>query len=90
MSEYKPTYIPRNDYVLLRLVSRDTVRGIAMPESSAQGKKWLVESFGPDVVGLKVGQEALPLGQLGEDIAALPSDPTLFLTKQSNIPVVVS
>jgi hypothetical protein len=82
-------YIPRNDFVLFRLVDKGIVRGIVVPQISAQGKERIVEAIGPDVKDLHVGDKVYVIGSMNEDLVSLPNEPDLYLTKQSNVVVIV-
>ncbi len=82
-------FIPRNDFVLFRLVDRQMVRGVYVPQISAQGKERIIEAIGPKVEDLKVGDKVFVIGQMGEDVVALPNDKDLFLTKQTNVVLIV-
>lgn len=82
-------YQPRNDFVLFKMVDTGSVRGILVPERSAQGKERIIVAVGPKVDGLKVGDKVLAIGTAGMDLIALPNDKDLFLTREQNVVLVV-
>lgn len=82
-------YRPRNDCVLVRIIDKGHVRGIAVSDTSIHGKEFIVEAIGPQVDGLEIGDKVFMTGIQGEDYAPLPNDKTLMLIKQSNILVIV-
>ena len=82
------TYLPRNDFVLFRIVNKRVVRGLLMPDASAQGQERVVVAVGPKVENLNVGDKVLVIGVVGQDTVPLPSDPSLYLTRESNIALV--
>ena len=82
-------FVPRNDFVLFRLVDRQMVRGVYVPQVSAQGKERVIEAIGPKVEDLKVGDKVFVIGEVGVDVVALPNDKDLYLTKQINVVLVV-
>ena len=76
---------PRNDYVLIKSITLgQTESGIALPDQSIQGKKYVVEALGPKVEGLKVGDSILMVGTAGEDWAFLPGSKDLLIIKEQN------
>lgn len=80
---------PRNDFVLVRIVSiGETESGIQLPDYSIEGKEFVVDAIGPDVENLNVGDKILAIGTIGQDLVYLPRRKDLFLTKQNNIVVV--
>lgn len=83
-------YVPRGDMVVIRVETRGTVRGVAVSERSAEGARFTVYAVGPDVVGLKPGDEVLAVGENGKDYGYIPGEKDLFIIKQANVPVVIS
>lgn len=84
------TYNPRCDYVLVRLVRADkSVGGVVLPEATTEGHHWYVEDVGPEVENLEAGERVDIMGQIGEDIAPLRGEKDLFLTKQSNVCLII-
>ena len=84
--------IPRNSYVVLQLVQVDESEGgVAVPQISAEAKRWFVVAIGPKVENLKVGDQVEAMGTVGEDIARLPGhyDKGLYITKEANILLVI-
>ena len=82
-------YRPRNEFVLFRRVDRGSVRGVAVPEASAQGKELVIEAIGPEVEDLAIGDIVLAIGTMGEDVVPVPNEHDLYLTRQSNVVAVV-
>lgn len=83
-------YIPRNDFVLIRIVEVDKSEGgVVLPSMSQQSKSYRVVAFGPKVTDLKVGDEVQMMGAVGEDIALLPREKGLCVTKEQNIIYVI-
>ncbi len=81
-----PKYVPRGDYVLVQLIDVTlSTGGVALPSISADAKSFYVVSCGPDVKDLKEGDQVQMIGTIGEDIARLPREKGLFITKQVNI-----
>lgn len=83
-------YVPRNDFVILRLVDGNASKGgVALPETSREGHKWYVVAFGPNVSGMEVGDRVLVIGTLGQDVILLPAERKLFTTKEANVLLVI-
>ncbi len=82
-------FVCREDFVLIRLVDTGRVGRVAVPQISSQGKRLIVVAIGPKVENLKVGDSVLSIGQVGVDAAQLPNDNDLFITKQSNIALII-
>ena len=82
-------YRPRNDYVILRLSNIDkTAAGVVIPKANTEGRVWTVVAIGPKVDDLKPGDVVNPMGEVGQDIAMLPRERDLYLTKEANILMV--
>jgi len=86
-------YLPRNDFVLFRLVNVGlSAGGVVIPDVSRQGKERIVVAMGPDVEDLKIGDRILVIGEVGHDVVELPATMKdakgLFLTKQQNVVLV--
>mgnify|MGYP001596401512 CR=1 FL=1 len=82
-------YRPRNDYVVLRLHNMDkTPAGVVIPKANAEGRVWTVVATGPKVEDLKVGDVVNPMGEVGQDIALLPRERDLYITREGNILMV--
>lgn len=79
---------PRNNFVVFRIVKIDTLRGLFMPERSAQGSVKVVEGVGSKVENLKVGDEVEILSMQGS-CAPLPQFPDLYITHEENVAVVI-
>lgn len=73
---------PRNDLVIVRIVYVNSVKGIAMPQSSIDGKEFHVVAFGPKVEGLKEGDKVMMTGNLNEHYHQIPGQSNLIIVKQ--------
>jgi NADPH:quinone reductase-like Zn-dependent oxidoreductase len=82
-------YLLRNDFVLVRIIDLGFMKGIAMPQSSINGKQFVVEALGPDVETLKVGDKVLMLGNVGVTAFPLPNANNLIVLKQEYIALVI-
>ncbi len=81
---------PRNDFVLIRKILVDKVRGIAMPEIAIEGQRHVIVAVGPDKCSdLKVGDSVLMAGKVGQDIAQIPGHTDLYLARQDNVVLVI-
>jgi hypothetical protein len=79
-------YIPRNELVIVRVEVVDTTKtGIAIPQSSLEGKKYIVEAVGPKVEDLLVGDQVLINGTKGEEWNYIPGCNDLIVTHQQFI-----
>lgn len=78
-------YLPRNDFVVFTVIDHGKVGNIITPQKSAQGKERIIVAVGPDVKDLKPGDSVYIIGTLGQDTIALPDEPNLYLTRQSNV-----
>jgi len=82
---------PRGEYVLLRLKRPgQTPTGIAVPDDSVEGHTWFILAVGPQVGDLEPGQRVLIMGAVGQDIAHVPNQKDIYITKQQNILLVVA
>jgi len=91
MLERTPIYTPRNDWVLVRIVTIDkNARGIVLPGISAQSKEFHVVEIGAAVENLKAGDKVVLSGLRDVTYFEIPADPELILVKQENVVVVVS
>lgn len=89
MSENLCPHICRNDFVLLRVVDKGRVSTIITPQVSAQGKERIVLAVGPKVKDLAVGDSVFIIGSLGQDVVQLPNESDVYITKESNVVLVV-
>lgn len=85
----KSKYVPRNDYVVVRLIDLGkTLTGIVVPSISKEAKELRVVAIGPKVDGLKINDSVLMLQSL--DTFPLPNEKDLFAVKQEAIAVVIT
>lgn len=84
------TYQAREDFVTFRAVKVDKVGNIVVPNISAEGEKYIIESIGPKVEGLSIGDEVCILGSHGQNYMIIPGTIDLAVTRQSNICVIVT
>lgn len=83
-------YRPRNDYCIVRLETiTENKFGMAIPISSNEAKKWIIHAVGPDVKDIKPGDVVQLMGKVGEDLAVLPREKDLYISRQANILYVV-
>ena len=82
-------YRCRNDFVLIRVINKGQAHGLAMPDKSAEGKERVVEAVGPKVDNLKVGDKVFVIGSMNQDVISLPGERDLFLTRETNVVLVV-
>lgn len=76
------TYKPRNDFVIIKKQKRDKVRGLHMPEASAEGVDFIIHSMGPAVENLEIGQKVMIAGKYGEEYFPVPGEADLIVIKQ--------
>jgi NADPH:quinone reductase-like Zn-dependent oxidoreductase len=82
----KANYQPRNDKVLVRVLSiGKSEGGVALPEISIEGKEFVVEAVGPKVEDLEVGDRVLMIGKINEDYCFLPRSHELLVIPEKNI-----
>ena len=80
---------PRNDYVMVKVVKAgQTPSGIAVPDMAAEGLSWYVHRVGPKITDLKPGDRVEIAGEIGQDIARVPNNTGLFITKEANVLLV--
>jgi len=60
-SKVNVTFIPRGKYVLLEQIKNKLVRGLAIPDISSTGVRWIVRGVGAKVSDLSVGDEVMML-----------------------------
>ena len=85
----KPNFQLRGDLVLVRKQKRGIVRGLAMPERSAEGMDFFVEGFGPDVQDLKLGDQIMLMGKGTEQFYPCPGYPNHLVAKQELVAYVI-
>jgi len=82
---FELVYKPRNDNVIIRVVVVEESRGIAMPQNSVQGKKYVVVAFGENVKELVVGDRVFLTGVQKVDWDFLPNSHDLLIVKEANV-----
>lgn len=88
MSTKTRVYKPRNDFVVFRIEKVDEVKGLYMPQRSAEGTRNVVEVVGPKVEGLKAGDVVEIIGEQGS-FARLRGETSLYITKEANIALII-
>ena len=84
------TFFPRNDFVIVRIEVQDKLRKLALPQQSADAKRYFVEAIGPKVEDLKVGDEVRMTGQPNVDWANLPGRNDLLIIREGNVLVKIT
>lgn len=79
---------PRNDHVLVRVEKKDPGDGIALPDTSIEGKRFVVVAVGPDVENLEPGDDVMMCGNLNKDYWEVPGEKNLLIIKQENVLLV--
>ncbi len=79
----------RNDTVLVRIIDKGELRGIAIPEISIEGKEFHVIAKGPKVEGLEVGDKVLMTGVKNATYFVLPFARDLILVRQDDVVLVL-
>lgn len=82
-------YQPRNDFVVFQQRNKGTLRGVAIPDQAVEGKELVVVAVGPMVEDLEVGDLVLVIGQVGQDTVTLPNERDLYMTRESNVALIV-
>lgn len=77
-------YRARGCMVLLRMERIESINSLAMPQQSAESKRFFVVSFGPDVEDLAVGDEVIPGGKAGTEIMPVPNEKNLWIAFDEN------
>jgi len=82
-------YVPRNDFVVVRLIDLGkSAAGVIIPSISREGKEMRVVAIGDKVENLKIGDSVLISQSV--DTFPLPNEKDLFAVKQDCIAVVIS
>ncbi len=89
MKDDKTTYQARDNFVIIRRRKRGLVRGLHMPDISAEAKDFVVESVGHKVENLKVGDAVMIIGKKGEEYLDLPDEPDLLVIDARLIPYII-
>jgi hypothetical protein len=85
-------FTPRGPYCVIRVSHIDkNAAGIALSQTSADAKQYHVESIGPDVENLKIGDRVLMVAEPGEKPCwDIPGQYGLMLVRESAISLVVT
>ena len=80
------TYTPRNDWVLIRVnVREQSDGGVSLPQTSVEGKDFIVEGIGPDVESLSPGDRVFICGPTDLKYYDVPREQGLILIKQEHV-----
>ena len=79
----------RRNQVLVRIVVKEECKGLVMPQSSPEGKEYIVESVGPDVKNLYVGDKVMIGGRTGEEWTTVPGHSDLVFNIDEHVPLVL-
>ena len=83
-------YEPRGAMVIIRKVKQKAqVRGLAMPERSAEGTNFFVEAVGPEVKDLKKGQQVMLGGPADDMFFPMPGEPDLIIAPQRLVMYII-
>lgn len=78
-------YRPRNDNVIIRKVKRGKVRGLHMPDQSAEGVDFFVVAAGPKVEDLEAGDRVMIMGRGTETYYPVPGEPDLIVIQEKMV-----
>jgi hypothetical protein len=82
-------YIARNETVLIRIVIKESERGVMLPQNAEEGSEYIVVGMGPKVEQLKIGDKVRMYGQKGIDWDYMPNTGKAMLSiPQKNIPYI--
>lgn len=87
-------YVPRNDFVLLRVVkTKPPIGELHFPDGSSESKKMIVVAVGPavrdSVSRLEAGDEVLALGNMNVNYFEVPHARDLIVIKQEHVVLVM-
>ena len=84
------TYRVRGDFLLCRIVTIDKVGSLAMPQSSQEGRKFIVVGTGEKVKDVRVGERIIIAANPGEgSYYPIPNSNGLFVIKAEFAALVV-
>lgn len=78
-------YHPRNNFVIVEVRLKTSIRGVQVPEISAEAQEHVVYAVGPKVENLKKGDRVLMVGKKGESWSPIPRAKNLIITAEENI-----
>jgi hypothetical protein len=81
---------PRNDFVVVQQEVQEQVGGIALPQSSQEGKRFVVKGVGPKVQDLDIEDVVVLKGVEHVDWAFVPGCGELIAIKEQNVVAVIS
>lgn len=77
---------PRNDWVIVRTVEVEKNKaGIVMPQTSIEGKRFIVEAVGEKVENLQPGDSVMLAGARDAQFFPVPKHQNLIAIKQENV-----
>ena len=83
-------YRVRGDFLLCRIVVQDKVGSLAMPQSSQEGRKYIIVGIGEKVNDICIGEQIIIAANPGEgSYYAIPNSNGLFLIKAEFAALVV-
>lgn len=80
-------YLPRNDFVLVRLINVGKVGSLVVSDFAKEGKKLEVVAIGPHVKNLEEGDSVLI--KESKEAFPLPNERDLFCVKEEDVAMVV-
>lgn len=81
----KVKFYPRNDHLLIEIVDVELSKGgVAIPQTSMQGKRFIVREVGADVEDVERGDEVMLAGQRNVTYFEIPQHPNMIVTKQEH------
>lgn len=84
------TFVPRGPFCVIRVSHIDkNAAGLALSQSSAEAKQYHVESIGPAVKEMQVGDRVMMVGKRNENYWDIPGQPGLILVKEETVSLVV-
>lgn len=83
------TYQARGKWVIIRKEKRGLVRGLEMPETSAESTDFIVESIGDLVEALEIGDSVMIAGRNGEEYFPLVGDSSRLVIDERLVPYII-
>ena len=82
-------YQCREDFVLIKIIPRNSEGGLIYPDISQDGKDHFVINVGPKVEGLKKGDRVMSIAQQGSFVFLPGRKMELYVTRATNIALVL-